>query len=304
VAEPRWLEISLRLNSELAEAVSEVLARYVSNGVVVESGVDFYDEDDPGHASGLVRVYGYLLVDEHLEENRQRVEEALWHLGQIMPIPQHAFKPIQDEDWMASWKKHYHPIPIGKRLIVLPAWVEQTDFSRTAVRIDPSMAFGTGTHPSTQLCLEMVEAYTQPGMQVIDVGCGSGILAIAALKLGASHALGVDIDPASVLSTNENAAANGVGGAMECGTGSIQDILEGNFSIQQAPFVLANILANVLIRLLQDGMDRLVSPGGILVMAGILAEQADRVDQAAVSRGLRFLERRQSGDWVSLAYQK
>ena len=115
---------------------------------------------------------------------------TLAYLGRIQPIPEPAYRPIQDEDWMSSWKEHYHPIPIGQRLLVLPAWIEQSDPSRIAVKIDPSMAFGTGTHPSTQLCLEMVEKYTRPGQPVIDVGCGSGILSIAALKLGAASVLG------------------------------------------------------------------------------------------------------------------
>jgi ribosomal protein L11 methyltransferase len=230
-------------------------------------------------------------VDEHLEETRQRLDEALWHLGRIQPIPEPAYRPILDEDWMSSWKKHYHPIPIGKRLLVLPAWAEQTDMNRIAVRIDPSMAFGTGTHPSTQLCLEMVETYTIPGQPAIDVGCGSGILSIAALKLGASLALGVDI-------------ANGVADLMECGLGSVDEILAGKFSIGQAPFVLANILANVLIALLEAGLAQTVSPAGVLVMAGILAEQSQKVETAAAAQGLTFLECRQSGDWISLAYRR
>jgi ribosomal protein L11 methyltransferase len=304
VAEARWLEVSLNLNSELAEAVAEVMARYVSNGVVVESGVEFTDLDDPGHAAGPVRVYGYLVVDEHLEETRQRLAEALWYLGRIQPIPEPAYRPIQDEDWMSSWKEHYHPIPIGKKLLVLPAWAEQTDTKRVAVRIDPSMAFGTGTHPSTQLCLEMIETFTVSGQPAIDVGCGSGILSIAALKLGASHALGVDIDNASIRSTRENAEANGVADRMECGLGSVGEILAEKFSIKQAPLVLANILANVLIALLEEGLASLVSPDGVLVMAGILAEQAEKVEKAAVARGLTFIERRQSGDWVSLAFRR
>jgi ribosomal protein L11 methyltransferase len=304
VVEARWLEVSLTLDNELAEAVAEVLARYVSNGVVVESGVDFTDLDDPGHAAGPVRVYGYIIVDEHLEDTRQRLSEALWYLGRIQPLPEPAFRPIQDEDWMSSWKKHYHPIPIGKRLLVLPAWAEQTDLKRIAVRIDPSMAFGTGTHPSTQLCLEMIETYTLPGQPAIDVGCGSGILSIAALKLGASHALGVDIDNASIRATRENAEANGVINQTECGPGSVQEVLAGSFSIRQAPLVLANILANVLIGLLEEGLANLVPPGGVLVMAGILAEQSEKVQKAAAAHNLTFLETRQSGDWVALAFRR
>jgi ribosomal protein L11 methyltransferase len=280
-----------------------VLDRYSSNGVVVESGVTYNDEEDEGTPTGPVKVYAYLPVDEYLEEKQQRLEEALWHLGQIQTLPAPAFRSIEDEDWMASWKKHYTPIPIGRRLIILPAWIEPQDSTRVAVKIDPSMAFGTGTHPSTQLCLEAIEARMPAGVDVIDVGCGSGILSIAALKLGARRALGVDIDSASIRSTRENAAANGVGAELETGLGSVTEILSGPFGLRQAPFVLANILAPVIIRLFNAGLAELVSPGGQLVLAGILTEQAVSVSQAAEAKGMQFVEQRSQGDWVALIFQ-
>jgi len=304
VAEARWLEVSLNVSNELAEAVAEVMSRYIINGVVVESNVTYTDADQVEYVLEEARVYGYLVVDEDLEENRQRLTEALWHLGSIQPLPEPTFRPIEDEDWMAAWKKHYKPIPIGKRLLVLPAWYEQEDMTRVAVKIDPSMAFGTGTHPSTQLCLQMVEDYTRPGQPVIDVGCGSGILSIAALKLGASHALGVDIDNASVKATKENAEANGVLGQMETGLGSVEEVKARRYSLFQAPLVLANILAPVIIELFQDGLASLVEAGGVLVLAGILVGQADRVLEAAQTEGLRFKERRQVEDWVALVLEK
>jgi ribosomal protein L11 methyltransferase len=302
VGEARWVEVSLTVNGELAEAVAGVLDEFSSNGIVCESGVVYNDEEDEGTPFGPVKVYGYFPVDEYLEEKRQRLEEALWHLGQIQTLPEVSYKTIEDEDWMASWKKHYRPIPIGKRLLVLPAWIEHTDLSRVAVKIDPSMAFGTGTHPSTQLCLEMIEQHLQPGQNVIDVGCGSGILSIAALKMKASHALGVDIDSASVRSTRENAAANEVN--VEVGLGSVSEVIEGKFSLRQAPFVLANILAPVIIRLFAAGLADLVEPGGRLVLAGILAEQAAGVQQTAEEHGMHYVESRSQGDWVALLLEK
>ena len=300
MAEAKWLEVSLFVDGELAEAVAEVLDRYCTGGVVVESGVKFYDDEDQGTPSGPMRVYGYLVNDSMIEDNRHRVEEALWHLHTIRELPSPTFKPIMDENWMAAWKEHYHPIPIGKKLLILPAWIKQEDASRIAVKIDPSMAFGTGTHPSTQLCLELVEDYTQPKQPVIDVGCGSGILSIAAVKMGASYALGVDIEDESVKATLEAAEANGVKGSIEAGLGSVSEVLAGNFSIKRAPVVLANILAPILIRLFNGGMADLVEPGGVIILAGILAEQADSVLESASEHGLTFVERRQSGDWVAL----
>jgi ribosomal protein L11 methyltransferase len=303
MGEARWLEVSLRVDNELAEAVSDLLARYVSNGVVVEREVFFKNAEDVGTPTDMARVFGYLVVDENLEETRRRLEEALWHLGQIRPLPEAVFRPVEDEDWMAAWKQHYHPILIGERLLILPAWIEKSVPGRIPVRIDPGMAFGTGTHPSTQLCLEMVEVYARPGQPVIDVGCGSGILSIAALKLGADKALGVDIDPAAVRGTFENAAANEVKVKMECGLGSVREILDGSFSLRQAPLVLANILAPVIIQLFDDGLADLVADGGTLVLAGILDEQVGAVDSAAAAQGLHLAEKRTSGDWVALAYR-
>jgi ribosomal protein L11 methyltransferase len=298
MADPKWLEVSLVVEPELAEAVSEALSRFVSGGVVVESNVRYNDAEDEGTPYGPVKVYGYLAIDEQIDATRQKVAEGLWYLGRIQPLPEPAYRPIQDEDWMASWKEHYHPIPIGQRLLILPAWLDpQPGETRIPVKIDPSMAFGTGTHPTTQLCMAVLEDVVVPGQPLIDVGCGSGILSIGALKLGASHALGVDIDNAAILSTRENAAANGVLERLESGVGSVSEILAGAFSLRQAPFVVANILAPVIIRLFDAGLADLVNRGGRLVLSGILEDQAAGVIAAAEAVGLHFVEQRQIQDW-------
>jgi len=295
-----WLEVSLNVNGELAEAVADVLARFAPNGVVVENGVFFKDADDPGTSLDMVNVRAYLAVDEKIDDTRQRLEEALWYLGKIQPLPVPVFTPIADQNWMEAWKEHYKPIPIGEKLIIVPAWLESPDATRIPIRIDPGMAFGTGTHPTTQLCLELLEKYIQPGMDVIDLGCGSGILSIGALKLGARRALAVDIDQAAVDASLENARANGITDGILTGLGSVDEILAGNFAFKQAPLVLANILANVLIQLFSGGMGKLVSKNGVLILSGILQEQADPVCQAAEAQGFKLLEKRQIGDWVAL----
>lgn len=304
MAEPRWLEVSMTIDPELAEAVSELLNRFVSNGVVVESGVTYYDAEDEGTPFGPARVFGYMAIDERIEETRHRLEEALWHLGQIQALPEPSYRTIEDEDWMSSWKNHYHPIRIGKRLLVLPAWLEEPPGGRVAIRIDPSMAFGTGTHPTTQLCLEMLEVTVQPGIHVIDVGCGSGILSIGAARLGAGHILAVDIDNAAIRSTKENAESNQVLDQIETGLGSVTEILAGQFSVSSAPLVLANILAPVIIRLFDIGLADLIAPDGKIVLSGILDEQAQGVIEAGEAKGLKFEEQRQSGDWVVILMSK
>jgi len=304
VADAKWLEVSLTVDGELAEAVAEVLDRYASGGVVVESNVKYRDAEDEGTPYGPVKVYGFLDMDSSLEEKRHKLEEALWYLNSIRELPQPVYREIEDQNWMTAWKEHYRPIEIGKRILILPAWMEQKDMSRIAVKIDPSMAFGTGTHPSTQLCLELVEDYAQPGKALIDIGCGSGILSIAALKLGAKHALAVDIDAESVKETQKACADNGVAERVETGQGSVTEILEKNFSLSQAPLVLANILAPILIRLFDAGMAETIESGGVIILAGILAEQRQSVRASAESKGLVFVEERHKGDWVALVMKK
>ncbi len=281
-----------------------MLARFAVNGVVVESDVKYNDAEDEGTPYGPVRVFGYLAVDENLEETRQKIAEALFYLGQIQPLPEPEFRFMANENWMESWKKHYNPIPIGKRLLILPVWMEDTASGRIAVKIDPSMAFGTGTHPTTQLCLAMLEKYLQPGTKVIDVGCGSGILSIAARKLGSPHVLAVDIDPELVKATHENADANGIDDGLEIGSGSVSEICSGVFSLQHTPLVVVNILAPVILRLFDQGLSELVEPGGLLLLSGILDEQADGVVQRCLGEGYSLLEKAMIKDWVVLVFQK
>jgi ribosomal protein L11 methyltransferase len=304
VADQRWLEISLEVDGELAEAVADVITRYAEGGAVVENGITCLSVDDPGTPLPIVRVFGYLPLDDTLEERRQRLEQGLFYLSRIQPLPQPEYRTIEDQDWMTAWKVHYRPIPVGRRLMVLPAWIEPQDPERIPIHIDPSMAFGTGTHPTTHLCLEMIEKYVRPGEPVMDVGCGSGILSIAALKLGASHALGVDIDIESVKATRNNSEFNRVFGGMEIGQGSVAEVLEGNFSITESPVVLVNILAVIILRLFEAGLAKLVAEGGTLILSGILDEQEDRIRAAAQADGLTLIDRAQMKDWVSLVYQK
>jgi ribosomal protein L11 methyltransferase len=304
VAESDWLEIKMTVDGELAEAVSEVLARYTVNGVVVESDVKYNDAEDEGTPYGPVRIFGYIAADEKVEDTRQKIAEALFYLGQIQPLPEPEFRFIANQNWMEAWKDKYNPIPIGKRLLILPAWIKESEGGRIVVKIDPSMAFGTGTHPTTQLCLAMLEKYQQPGVNVVDVGCGSGILSIAAKKLGSPHVLAVDIDPESVKATHENAESNNTLNGLEIGAGSVAEINSGKFSIKQAPLVVVNILAPIILRLYDQGLSSLVAPEGLLILSGILDEQADSVIQRSEKEGYRLLEKALIKDWVVLVFQK
>jgi ribosomal protein L11 methyltransferase len=295
----------------MAEAVSEVLARFAPGGVAIESTAVTSGEDDEGGRSvGPLRICAYLPVNDQVEETRHRLEEALWYLSRIRPIPNPQYRPVQETDWAEAWKEHYHPIPIGQRLVVVPAWIEPPAGDRIPIRMDPGMAFGTGTHPTTQLCLEAIEDWFEEqhseSATIIDVGTGSGILAIAALKLDAGHALGVDIDPEAIPVARENAELNGVSASLELGVGSVKEILSGMFTIRQARLVIANILAPIIIRLLDEGLAELVSPGGSLVLSGIINHQWEGVEghpsmrDALIRHRLQVKGIRRSGDWLAI----
>jgi ribosomal protein L11 methyltransferase len=309
-----WLEVSMTVDGELAESVADVFARFAPNGVMTEQGVKYNDAEDAGTPTGPITVRAYLEVNEQLEETRQKLEESLFYLGMIQPLPTPAYKQIADQNWMEAWKQHYKPIIIGQRLLILPAWMDSPEPERIAIKIDPGMAFGTGTHPTTQLCLELMEKVFDEGgktnassvspLSCIDVGCGSGILSIAALKLGAGQVVAVDIDPESITNSRENAKVNGVGEELILGMGSVPEVLAGQFAFRSAPLVVANILAPVIVRLFAAGMADLIAEDGAIILSGILFEQEQSVIEAGQAHGLHLIERQQSGDWVALTLSR
>jgi ribosomal protein L11 methyltransferase len=303
-----WLEISLSVDGEGAEAVAEVLSRFAPNGVMTEQGIRHRDDEDLGTAAGPITVRAYIAANEQTQDTRRQIEQALHYLGMIQPLPAPSYRKIADTNWMDAWKQHYRPIPIGRRLLILPAWLSSSEADRVAVKIDPGMAFGTGTHPSTQLCMAFLDeligdSQMAPG-DFIDVGCGSGILSIAALKLGATRALGVDIDEQAILNARENANTNGLGTELTLGLGSVREIIAGRFGLTSAHIVAANILAPVILRLLDDGLARLVNPAGHMILAGILQHQEGEVTEGCRSAALHVENRRSMGDWIALCVSR
>jgi ribosomal protein L11 methyltransferase len=297
-----WLEISLTVSAEAAEAVSEVLSRFTPNGVAVEATNFAVTPDDHGVPVGDVIVRAYLPADDALEATRARLEEGLWHLGQILPLPQPSYTPIAEADWSEAWKANFQPIRIGRRLMVIPAWLNPPLApDDVPIRLDPGMAFGTGTHPTTQLCLAAVAKHLKPGEPVIDLGTGSGILAIAAAKLGFGHVLAYDIDAEAVRVARENVAANDVSDRITVEKGSLTELLAAGV---QAPFVLANILARTIIELFDHGLAQLATPGGLIVLSGILESQAFEVIAALKRHGLTLVAQERLEDWVALIAQK
>ena len=247
-----WLEASMICSGELAEAVAEVFSRFSPDGVVMNS-VTHYDalghEEIP---TGDMQVVAYFPQDEQTEGIRRQLEESIWHMSQIAPLGSIEYKLIVDQNWMEAWKANYKPLKIGRNLIVLPAWVDpDLAQGRVPIIISPDMAFGTGTHPSTQLCMLALEKYGVKEMDVIDVGTGSGILSIEAAKLGANRILGVDYDPEAIPSAINNAALNGVGDKIVFEVGTHTDVLSRTDGLNLAPRVIANILSPILAKMLE-----------------------------------------------------
>ena len=300
-----WLEASTICSGELAEAVAEVFSRFSPDGVVMNS-VTHYDalghEEIP---TGDMQVVAYFPQDEQTEAIRRQLEESIWHMSQIAPLGSIEYKLVVDQNWMEAWKANYKPLKIGRNLIVLPAWVDPAlAENRIPIIISPDMAFGTGTHPSTQLCMLALEKYGVKEMDVIDIGTGSGILSIEAAKLGANRILGVDNDPESIPSAINNAALNGVADKIIFEVGTHTDVLSRKDGLNQSPRVIANILSPILANMLSTGLADLVAPSGLLFLGGVLEHQAQALADLARSLGLSLRETLHQEDWVVLVLHK
>jgi len=294
-----WVEVSFFLPGEQAESIAEILDRYAHQGVVIERDMQSNDKNQ-------MKVFAYLLEDDSLEQKKLEIEKAVFYLGKILPIPAPTYRQIRDQDWMAAWRQFYKPVDIGEKLIIIPAWYDEkkTANARIPIRINPGMAFGTGTHPTTQLSLELLERYLKPDQTMIDVGCGSGILSIAGILLGARHSVAVDVSQAAILSTQENNALNNIENKIEVGKASVSEIRTGQFSYQNAPLVVANILLKVLEELFDLGMGDLVNENGYLLISGILVDQMDTIEEKARANGFTRVDHIIQDDWAALAFTK
>jgi ribosomal protein L11 methyltransferase len=299
-----WLEVSVVTDGEGAEAVAEVLRPFAYNeGVVLEQLGDATSLD-PTALEPFVTVKIYVPEEQDTPVLRRRIEEILYHYGRLYPIPPPTFRELQEQDWANAWKEHYHPFRIARRIWIQPTW-EQSPVAADGsdglkpddlvVTLDPGMAFGTGLHPTTQMCVQALEQTVQPGMSVLDVGTGSGILAIVAAKLGAARLLGVDTDSVAVRSAAENVAQNGVTAVTTIRQGALADVTERGWDV-----VVVNILATVIITLLaeQHLMDY-VAANGRLILSGIVDEQGDGVETAVQQAGGHIEQKLQIRDWVS-----
>lgn len=311
-----WAEVAVATTTCGSEAVGELLLRHGSEGTVFEDKNDLlqHDEhadwdyiDDAVYASygEDVVVKGYFKKDEKLSDVLRAVREELRALKEESATWD-GFDPgkleltvenIREEDWANEWRKYYKPTRVSPRVVVVPSWEHyEAAEGDVILEMDPGMAFGTGTHETTRMCLKMADQYVHPGDTVIDVGCGSAILGIAAAKLGAKEVLAIDRDPVAVQSAVENIERNGVADRVRAVEG---DLLAGQHRMQ-ADVVLVNIIADVIIGLLPD-LRPFVRPGTVVILSGIIKERLTDVTDAVANCGYTLLETDAQGEWTAAA---
>jgi len=302
----RYLEVAIRCQREAADAVGNALAELTGGGYAVDDPMDIIQNRSSWEITDLVAgdpawvvVKGWLADEGDVEGARIRLEERLASirelgLGTIEP-PAYAW--VQEEDWANAWKAYFKPTRVGERLMIIPSWESyELQPQDLPLYLDPGMAFGTGTHPTTSLCLRKLEAVVQPGMRVLDVGTGSGILAIAAARLGAAPVVGIDIDPVAVRVAKENAERNGV--TIDVRAGTLDQV-----ETDECDLIIANIIASIIIDILPDVASRM-KMGGKFLASGIIAEKKQAVADAMTATWLLPIEIREEGGWVAILATK
>jgi ribosomal protein L11 methyltransferase len=293
----KWVEIAIEASEPAVDAVSNILIEEGCGGTVI-------GPIPASAAHGANRVAGYLPVDDRLETRLIHVRERVRLLpGYGLPLESDevTVTPVADEEWATAWKQHFKPVRVG-RIVVKPTWEPAPSTSSgcpdVIVEIDPGMAFGTGYHPTTQLCLLILQDIVKGGEVVLDVGTGSGLLAIAAAGLGARSVVGLDIDSVAVEVAEENVRQAGLTDRVTIKQADSPLAFEG-----QADIVFANIIAKVLIDMGAALADK-VRPGGKLVASGIVKERADQVKRAFGAVGLSVVQERTDGEWVALVCER
>lgn len=299
-----WTEIKIAVNADDIDKASDIANVVVPYGIYIEdyrsleqeveeiAHIDLIDEDLLKKDRNKAFVHIYLEPDVQPSEavaflSERYNAEGIEHSIELLDCA--------EEDWRNNWKKYFNPIPVGEKLLIRPSWRDDYDAgSRKVLSIDPGLAFGTGGHETTRLCLEMCEKYLKENDSVLDVGCGSGILGIATLLLGAKDAVGVDIDEVAVRTAKENAAINGVGDRFTAICGSFTDKVEGKYDI-----VLANIVADAIM-FLSEGVKDFMKDDAVYVMSGIIDTRAEEV-KMSVSRHFDIIEEHLENGWACFA---
>lgn len=299
-----WTEIKIQVPAAQADLAGDIANMVVPYGIYMEdyshleeeameiAHIDLIDEEllqkDRDHAV----VHVYISPEENPAEAVSYLEERYNALGIDHTI---TLDSCVKEDWINNWKKYFKPIPVGERLLVRPIWEDEYDAGgRAVLHLEPGLAFGTGTHETTRLCMELLEKYVKPGDEMLDMGCGSGILSVAGLLLGAGRAVGVDIDPLAVKTAVANAEVNGVADRFTGICGNLAEKVSGTFDI-----VAANIVADVVILLTKDA-PRFMKPDTVYILSGIIDTREGDV-LACLADRFELIDRREEKGWVALA---
>lgn len=310
----QWLEVTLPVPAKELDGVCDILTANGMTGLVVEEEGeflkfleqnrqywDYVDEELANRMKGASRVKFYV---PDSEEGQRQLRVYLTGLEQYEPQT----VSLREEDWATSWQKYYQPIPVGRRIYIVPEWMrgQAVPEGRAPLYLNPGLTFGTGSHATTQLCLELLEDAVAPGDKVLDLGCGSGILGIAALGLGASHVTGVDIDPKAVDVAYENAEMNGIGrDRLTVLAGNVLD--DRKFGAQLEPgqnrVVLANIVSDVIIPL-SAVAGEFLTEDGVFLASGIIDTRADEVQAAIESHGFVITKRLERSGWCAFRAER
>ncbi len=299
-----WTEIQIKIPAPEAERAGDIANMVVPYGIYMEdyshleeeameiAHIDLIDEELLQKDRDTAIIHVYISPEENPAEAVSFLQERYEAVGIPCEISQGA---CREEDWLNNWKKYFKPMPVGEKLLIRPLWEEEYDpQGRTVLHLEPGLAFGTGTHETTRLCLELLEKYVSPGTGFLDMGCGSGILSVAALLLGAESAVGVDIDPLAVKTAVENARVNGVGERFTGICGNLGEKVTGKFQV-----AAANIVADIVILLSQDA-PRFLTLDSVYIVSGIIdTREQDVLD--ALSGRFTVLERREEKGWVAMA---
>ncbi|MGI6705268.1 MAG: 50S ribosomal protein L11 methyltransferase [Clostridia bacterium] len=312
-----WIEIIVRTTSQGADIVAAVLYEAGANGAVIEDPADiqlyqrpegqwdYIDESLLDRMDSEVLVKGYLADDEKLHDRLQYIRNRIQYLltadlgGIDLGSGSLEFHTVKEDDWANNWKKYYKPVHVTDHIVIKPSWENyQPKEGEKLIELDPGMAFGTGTHETTVMCIQMLEKYVKTGMKVFDVGCGTGILSIVTGKQGAKSVMAIDIDPTSVKIARENARLNDLEHVIIPIEGNLLDRIS-----DKAHVIVANIIADVILALTPD-IGRFLYDDGIFISSGIIQDRSGEVEEALKRYGFNILERQQIGEWVAFACKR
>jgi len=295
-----WIEVMARVAPADEELVADALRAVAPDGVSIEPAIDRSDTEDFAYSlTGEPSLVRAAVALPFPASARRALRRRITALPLSAPVPPLRYTPVRQADWAEEWKRFFHTQRVGRQLIVRPSWEAYSAApGEVVIQLDPGTAFGTGQHATTRLCLAAIEAQLRPGDRMLDLGAGSGVLAIAAVLLGAGLVRALDIDAGTIPVALENAAANGI--AIEAASGTLDEWPRGWGARRNAyDLIAANISARVLEPSL-PGIAALLRPGGRCVLSGFLDDAAPRIAAAATAAGLELLERAAEGEWRSL----